>query len=232
MRIITARQPEFTKTTRRLSGVLLSALALGAASLALATSGESPEPLRITDSHRETARGVVFYSERKHYEQIEVDDRLSEATLRNFIDLLDGQHGYFLKNQEAYFLAKYGSRLDDAMRRGQLDPVLEIYRLFRERMTSYFDFALEYMDTEPDLNTERTWILDREDTPRPASQAEMNDVWRDRVRHELINLVLRDRSYDEAVEALGERSHDEAVEALGERSHDEAVRGARRAQPR
>ena len=227
MRIITARQPEFTKTTRRLSGVLLSALALGAASLALATSGESPEPLRITDSHRETARGVVFYSERKHYEQIEVDDRLSEATLRNFIDLLDGQHGYFLKNQEAYFLAKYGSRLDDAMRRGQLDPVLEIYRLFRERMTSYFDFALEYMDTEPDLNTERTWILDREDTPRPASQAEMNDVWRDRVRHELINLVLRDRSYDEAVEALGERSHDEAVEALGERSHDEAVEALR-----
>ena len=205
MRIITARQPEFTKTTRRLPSVLLSALALGAASLAFATSGESPEPLRITDSHRETARGVVFYSERKHYEQIEVDDRLSEATLRNFIDLLDGQHAYFLKNQEAYFLAKYGSRLDDAMRRGQLDPVLEIYRLFRERMTSYFDFALEYMDTEPDLNTERTWILDREDTPRPASQAKMNDVWRDRVRHELINLVLRDRSYDEAVEALRER---------------------------
>ena len=210
-----------------MSGVLLSALALGAASLALATSGESPEPLRITDSHRETARGVVFYSERKHYEQIKVDDRLSEATLRNFIDLLDGQHGYFLKNQEAYFLAKYGSRLDDAMRRGQLDPVLEIYRLFRERMTSYFDFALEYMDTEPDLNTERTWILDREDTPRPASQAEMNDVWRDRVRHELINLVLRDRSYDEAVEALGERSHDEAVEALRERSYDEAVEALR-----
>ena len=227
MRIITARQPEFTKTTRRLPGVLLSALALGAASLALATSGESPEPLRITDSHRETARGVVFYSERKHYEQIEVDDRLSEATLRNFIDLLDGQHAYFLKNQEAYFLAKYGSRLDDAMRRGQLDPVLEIYRLFRERMTSYFDFALEYMDTEPDLNTERTWILDREDTPRPASQAEMNDVWRDRVRHELINLVLRDRSYDEAVEALRERSYDEAVEALRERSYDEAVEALR-----
>ena len=227
MRIITARQPEFTKTTRRLPGVLLSALALGAASLALATSGESPEPLRITDSHRETARGVVFYSERKHYEQIKVDDRLSEATLRNFIDLLDGQHGYFLKNQEAYFLAKYGSRLDDAMRRGQLDPVLEIYRLFRERMTSYFDFALEYMDTEPDLNTERTWILDREDTPRPASQAEMNDVWRDRVRHELINLMLRDRSYDEAVEALGERSYDEAVEALRERSYEKAVEALR-----
>ena len=227
MRIITARQPEFTKTTRRLPGVLLSALALGAASLALATSGESPEPLRITDSHRETARGVVFYSERKHYEQIEVDDRLSEATLRNFIDLLDGQHGYFLKNQEAYFLAKYGSRLDDAMRRGQLDPVLEIYRLFRERMTSYFDFALEYMDTEPDLNTERTWILDREDTPRPASQAEMNDVWRDRVRHELINLMLRDRSYDEGVEALGEHSYDEAVEALRERSYEKAVEALR-----
>ena len=205
MRIITARRTEFTHTARRLPSLLLSALALGAASLAFATSGESPEPLRITDSHRDTARGVVYYSENKHYEQIEVDDSLSEATLHNYIDLLDGQRLYFLKNQEARFLRTYGGRLDDAMRYGHLDPIFEIYRLFRFRMTHYFDFALKYMDTEPELNTERTWILDRQDTPRPASQAEMDDAWRDRVRHELINLVLDDRSYEEAVDALRKR---------------------------
>ncbi len=220
MRIITARRSQFSWIARHFPGVLLSALALGAASLTLATSGESPEPLRITDSHRETARGVVFYSERKHYQQMEVDDSLSEATLRNFIDLLDGQRLYFLKNQEAYFLAKYGGRLDDAMRLGQLDPVLEIYRLFRKRMTSYFDFALEYMDTEPDLNTERTWILDREDAPRPASQAEMDDVWRDRVRHELINLVLDDRNYEEAVEALRKRYSQQRKSLFAQDSDD------------
>ena len=200
--------------------MLLSALALGAASLALATSGESPEPLRITDSHRDTARGVVLYSEREHYEQIEVDDSLSEATLCNFIDLLDGQHVYFLRNQEAYFQRVYGGRLDDAMRHGQLDPILDIYRLFRKRMTSYFDFALEYMDTKPDLNTERSWILDREDTPRPASQAEMDDVWRDRVRHELIILVLGDRSYEEAVEALRERYAQQRKSLFAQDSND------------
>ena len=138
MRIITARRSQFSWIARHFPGVLLSALALGAASLTLATSGESPEPLRITDSHRETARGVVFYSERKHYQQMEVDDSLSEATLRNFIDLLDGQRLYFLKNQEAYFLAKYGGRLDDAMRLGQLDPVLEIYRLFSQAHDQLF----------------------------------------------------------------------------------------------
>ena len=220
MRIITARRTEFTRTARRWPGVLLSALALGAASLALATSGESPEPLRISDSHRDTARGVVLYSEREHYEQIEVDDSLSEATLRNFIDLLDGQHVYFLRNQEAYFHRVYGGRLDDAMRHGQLDPILDIYRLFRKRMTSYFDFALEYMDTNPDLNTERAWILDREDTPRPASQAEMDDVWRDRVRHELINLVLGDRSYEEAVEALRERYAQQRKSLFAQDSND------------
>ena len=185
--------------------MFLSALALGAAFVALAAPGDLPEALRITDSHRDTAQGVVFYAERKHYEQIKVDDSLSEATLSNFIDLLDGQRLYFLRHQEAYFLKKYGSRLDDAMRLGQLDPIFEIYRLFRTRMSSYFDFALEYLESAPDLNTERTWTLDREDLPRPASQAEIDEVWRDRVRHELINLVLGERSYQEAVEALRKR---------------------------
>ena len=220
MRIITARRTEPTRTPRRFPGLLLSALALGGASLALATSDESPEPLRIADSHRDTARGVVLYSERKHYEQIEVDDSLSEAALRRFIDLLDGQRLYFLRNQEAYFLRIYGDRLDDAMRLGQLDPIFDIYRLFRKRMTSYFDFALEYMDTEPNLNTDRAWILDREETPRPASHAEMEDLWRNRVRHELINLVLDDRSYEEAVEALRKRYDRQRKSLFGQDSDD------------
>ena len=76
------------------------------------------------------------------------------------------------------------------------------------------------MDTEPDLNTERTWILDREDAPRPASQAEMDDVWRDRVRHELINLVLDDRNYEEAVEALRKRYSQQRKSLFAQDSDD------------
>ena len=91
------------------------------------------------------------------------------------------------------------------MRRGELDPILRIYRVFRLRMNTYFDFALAYLGTAPDLNTDRVWVLDREDLPRPANQDEMDQVWRDRVRHELINLMLDDRSYEEAAEALRKR---------------------------
>ena len=180
-------------------------LALGVQAQEHAAPGERPATLRITDSHRETVQRVVTYAERAHYEHISVNDSLSKETLRNYIDLLDGQKLYFLKHQEDYFLGRYGARLDDAMQRGELDPVLEVYRLFRARMTSYFDFALEYLEARPDLNTDRTWIRDREETPRPASQDQMHEVWRDRVRHELINLILDERSYEEAAEALRKR---------------------------
>lgn len=210
MRIITARRDNSAKRLGRVSGALAGTLALATGSLALAAAtglapGQSPEQLRVTDSHRYAARGVVLHAENRHYQQIEVNDGLSEATLREFIDRLDGQRVYFLRNQEAYFLRQFGDRLDDAMRLGQLDPVFTVYRLFRARMTHYFDFALEYLGTRPGLNTDRVWILDRENTPRPASQAEMDEVWRDRVRHELIALALDGRSYDEAVEALRKR---------------------------
>ena len=203
MQIITVRRPALPGAFTRLCFALVCALAV-----ALPTptaTGNSTEALAISDRHRETAMQVVTYARRAHYEHVAVDDLISRQTLDNFIELLDGQKLFFLKNQEDYFLGKFGSHLDDAMRRGELDPVLEIYRLFRRRMNIYFDFALNYLDTSPDLNTERMWVLDREEAPRPVNQAEMDQVWRDRICHELISLVLDDRSYEEAVEALRKR---------------------------
>ena len=205
MRIITARRPHQAGSVQRRSRTLLGVLAIGASLLILGAASDTREPLLITADHRTTAAMVVTYAERAHYEDVRVDDGMSEETLRKFIELLDAQNLFFLKNQEAYFQREYGDRLDDAMRNGDLDPVFEIYRLFRLRMSSYFDFAQEYLDSQPELNTDRRWILDREDTMRPESQAEMNGIWRDRIRHELINLALDDRSYEEAVEALRER---------------------------
>lgn len=203
MRIITAARSSGKAALATLA--LLPVLGLGVQAPAVATTGDKPETLRITDSHRETVQRVVAYAERAHYEHIAIDDELSKQTLRNYIDLLDGQKLYFLKHQEEYFLKRYGAGLDDAMQRGQLDPVLEIYRLFRARMSSYFDFALDYLATRQELNTDRVWVRDREDTPRSTSQDQMNEVWRDRVRHELINLMLDERNYDEAAEALTRR---------------------------
>ena len=205
MRIITARTSVSAKTATLAALAILLAPTLGAQAQANAATGERPEILRIDDGHRETVQRVVTYAERAHYQNIAVDDSLSKETLRKYIDLLDGQKLYFLKHQEDYFLDRYGAQLDDAMQRGELNPVLDIYRLFRARMTSYFDFALEYLETGPELNTDRTWIRRGEDRPRPTSQDQMHEIWRDRVRHELINLILDERSYEEADEALRRR---------------------------
>ncbi len=205
MRIITSSRAIRGVTALRGRHLPLAVVALCAALLALGAVSDSPEQLRIAAKHRDTAARVVNYAERAHYEHIKVDDNLSRETLQNFIELLDRQHLFFLKHQEAYFQKQYGKQIDDSMRRGELNPIFEIYRLFRTQMTRYFDFALEYLDTQPSLNTDREWLLDREETPRPDNQDEMHEVWRDRVRHELINLVLGDRSYEEAAEALRKR---------------------------
>ena len=220
--IITARKAirpgEFLRPLSALACVL--ALLLAAALPAQVATGHPEEALRITNSHRETARRVLTYARRAHYEHVAVDDGISRQTLENFIELLDGQKLFFLKNQEDYFLGRFGSRIDDAMQRGELDPVFEIYRLFRKRMSMYFDFAREYLDTAPDLNTGRLWVLDREDVPRPANHAEMDQVWRDRVRHELINLMLGDRSYEEAAEALRKRYERQRKTLFAQDSND------------
>ena len=104
MQIITARRPERPGALALLPAAVVCALTLAGAPPAQAATGNPAEALRITDSHRETAMRVVTYARRAHYEHVAVDDGISRETLENFIDLLDGQKLFFLKNQEDYFL--------------------------------------------------------------------------------------------------------------------------------
>ena len=147
---------------------------------------------------REAVSRVLNHAEESHYSNIQVDDRISQATLDNYLAALDPQRLFFTVEEEVRFREQYGDRLDDAMRQGQMEPVFEIHRLYLQRHGELRDFAQNYLKTLPNLNTSGEWLLDRSSAPRPANQAGLQELWRDWVRHKWINLVLEGRSYEAA----------------------------------
>ena len=147
------------------------------------------------EAQREAVERVLDYAENSHYLNIQVDDRISHATLDNYLAALDSQRLFLTVEDEVRFREQYGDRLDDAMRQGQIEPVFEIHRLYLRRHAEFRDLAQNYLKTRPNLNTSREWLLDRSAAPRPADQAELEELWRDWVRHEWINLMLKGRSY-------------------------------------
>jgi carboxyl-terminal processing protease len=181
----------------------------------------APAILASTDRHQQVARMVTRFVERAHYARTRVDDELSAAVLDTYLRNLDPGKQYFLSADIEYF-QRYGSRMDEVLRTGQLDPVFDIFRLYRLRAQQNLGYALSALDTEPDFTLDETFVFDREDLPWVETPAEMQDIWRKRVKNDALSLVLADpdKSWDDQAEVLRKR-YDRVLKRINELDSDD-----------
>ena len=178
-----------------------------------------PAVLESTARHRQVARMVTRFVERAHYARINVDDELSGLVLDNYIESLDPNRHYFRAPDITYF-ERYRYSLDDVMRSGNFDPILDIFRLYRLRAQQNLDFALAALETEPDFTTDEEYTFNRKDEPWLETSEEMQELWRRRVTNDALSLVLADKSWDDTVDVLTKR-YDRVLKRINELDSDD-----------
>jgi carboxyl-terminal processing protease len=147
---------------------------------------------------------VTRFVERAHYSRIQIDDQLSAQILTNYIKALDPNRHYFRQSDITYF-SRYSDSLDDVVRSGNLDPIFDIFRLYRLRAQQNLDYALSLMETEMNFDIDEEYVFDRKDMPWMESPTEMQDVWRQRVKNDVLGLLLADKDWTEATDVLEKR---------------------------
>ncbi len=205
---------------RRLS--LIAALALSvfcAPAIPRSSADVTPSVLETTQRQRQAARMVTRFVERAHYAQARVNDDLSSATLDTYIEALDGNRHYFLKADIAYF-ERYRQRLDDVLRSGDMEPVFDIFRLYRLRAQQHLTYAIGLLETEPDFSLDESYDFNREDLDWLSTPAEVQDLWRKRVKNDALSLLLADKTWDEAREILTKR-YDRVLARINELDSDD-----------
>ncbi|MCC5793384.1 MAG: carboxy terminal-processing peptidase [Chromatiales bacterium] len=163
-----------------------------------------PAVLETTPRHRQAARLVTRFVEQYHYARTPVDDNLSEAVLRTYIEFLDPNRHNFLQSDIAYF-DRYRNRLDNVLKSGDMEPVFDIFRLYRLRVQQNLSHALALLEEEPDFTVDEDYEFNRENQPWLETPAEMQDLWRRRVKHDLLGLMLAERSFEDAADVLRRR---------------------------
>jgi len=186
--------------------VISLALVLALPGLGWSVTDDSPAPsiLESSQRHRQVSRMVTRFVERAHYSRIQIDDELSAQILRNYIEALDPNRHYFRQSDITYF-NRYYTALDDVVRSGNLDPIFDIFRLYRLRAQQNLDFALTLMDTEMDFGLDEDYLFDRKDIPWIETPGEMQDLWRKRVKNDVLGLLLADKDWAGATEVLQKR---------------------------
>jgi carboxyl-terminal processing protease len=157
-----------------------------------------------TERHRSVARRVGSMLEGMHYSGSKLDDRLSAIVYARFLEAIDGQHTSLLASDIAEF-DQYKLRFDDMIRSGEVDPAFAIFARFQQRNRERIKFAIAQLDKEPDWTSSETFEFDREKAPWAASQGELDEFWRKRVKNDALSLLLTGKSWDDAAKLLRKR---------------------------
>ena len=186
-----------------LSRGLLAAIGL-LTSITLEASIDPITPLEVSPRHPVISRSVTELIEQWHYSHLPLDNSMSSAILDQYLDILDRNRIYFLASDIAGF-GEYRYNLDEGARTGELDPAFKIFNRFRERVNQRVVYALTLLETEPDFTIDEAYRWDRTELGWPTSEEEMQEVWRLRVKYDVLALVMTEETWPEVTETLRER---------------------------
>ncbi len=162
----------------------------------------APEPV-----YGPTAIELIEVLQTRHYLPIEIDDDFSSLVFDNYIDALDGEHLYFLR-EDIDYLSNWRYNIDDHLREGSLAPGYEIYNLYYKRLLERLIYAIDRVENrlpEMDFTLDEHVVVDREDAPYAETAAELDEIWRLRAKNSVLSLKLAGDSMEEIREKLSDR---------------------------
>ncbi|MGE0858385.1 MAG: carboxy terminal-processing peptidase [Gammaproteobacteria bacterium] len=162
------------------------------------------EDLKPLPEHRRATRLTTHVISNYHYRNVPLDDALSKKILTRYIDALDPARSYFTQADIDEF-NQHATRVDDYLRSSSLNPLFEMFVRFRERLRERVDYAVKAVDGKFDFNVDESFDFERKDAPWPKTSAELDELWRLRVKNDILSLKLAGKPQKEIGETLKNR---------------------------
>lgn len=147
----------------------------------------------------EEAQWIVRLLEQGHYANRQLKPEDFREMLERYLEALDGRRMFFTQVDRTAILDRYGSDLPERMRMfGMTEPAYDIYRLYENRVRARSAWVRERLQQEFRFDDEATFRIDRTEEPWPADAAAADDLWERRLRAEMLDEILADKTEEEA----------------------------------
>ncbi|PYC13543.1 tail-specific protease [Pseudomonas mosselii] len=150
---------------------------------------------------------IVELLKRHHYSKPPLDDARSVIIYDSYIKLLDPSRSYFTAADIAEF-DKWKTQFDDFLKSGNLEPGFTIYKRYLDRVKQRLDYALGELNKgvdKIDFTVKEDLLVDRKDAPWMKNQAELDDLWRKRVKDEVLRQKISGKELKQVQETLIKR---------------------------
>ena len=155
------------------------------------------------DSH--LLKLVAALSEQAHFSRKKVTNELSPFILINFLEKLDPGKMYFTRSDIRYF-QRYRFKIDDVLKQGNLEPIYDIFRIYRLRVQQRLGFCVNLLLTQDhNFESDGSYDFNRQVKNWFDDIEELENLWQRKTHNDLLTLILAGQSKEMAIEVLEKR---------------------------
>lgn len=208
---------------RKLRLTLISAIVAASTCALAAPTTESVDTLPLLkqeSQHEAAAKRVSRMFTRAHYSNVVLNDELSKKIFDKFVRTLDSNKNILLK-QDVDAFESLQTRFDEAIKLGDLSIAYEMYSKSLERRVERFEYALSLLDSSFDFTKDGDrFHYQRKDAEWPVTTAELDELWRQRVKYDALNLKMADKTPEETRDLLTKR-YERAIKRINQTTSED-----------
>jgi len=172
---------------------------------------------KTTPVMKQETRTLVQLLEAYHYNKDAVTAADYPQLISDYMkEGLDPYRLFFTSEDEKNFRSQYGPRLEtDLAYLGNIDTSFAIFRAYEDRVKARTSWVFEALQQDYDFTTQEFYAPDRSKSEFPANAAEADDLWRRRIKYEILQDLLAKKSL-EAAKATVRKRYERMLKNVGD----------------
>jgi len=150
---------------------------------------DKPGVLKPDAAQEVIVKDLVSLFETVHYKKVPFNDSLSSEVFDQYIKTLDEGKNYFFKSDIDEF-EQYRNVILNDFKDGDLSAMFHIFNVYQTRYLERINYAASQVKTNFDFTKDETYTYNRKNENWFTSKKEADEVWRKRVKYDLLTLKL------------------------------------------
>ena len=156
------------------------------------------------EKHTKATELITHILSSYHYKKTELNDNLSDAIFKNYLENLDQNKAYFISSDIKAF-EKFRYSIDDRIKNSDISLAFDIFKQYRKRVEERINYALEIIDYDFDYSVQESFRFDRRDDNWIDNISDLNELWRKTVKNDVLNLKLAGKNLSDIKKTLSKR---------------------------
>ncbi len=173
-----------------IAGLMLSAALVFSAGIFASVPNGAAKEVVPQKHYGKVAQRFSAMLQAYHVSGMPFNDEISVKAWTNLITQYDFSHAVFLQSDLDKFEAKK-TKIDDMLKDGDVSFGYEVNRIFVQRFTECMNYVTNLITkNEFDYTKDETYSWNRKDAPWPKTVEEQHELWRLRIKNELLSQIL------------------------------------------